>query len=162
MTKEKKFKNKLWIIILILSLLFLLWTVPLLLLSGGGRDIVESGLKLAGSTFQVEDLDPAALGFFNMSMLKPVWEELWIGIMGIYLALTLRQGKPYAWWLGFFWGIMLITNAAIQGIYEVVILRWSSACLQTYLLLVLGMVAVSSLLITRKSYISQSVLYRSK
>jgi len=161
MTKGKKYKNKIWIIILILSLLFLLWTVPLLLLSGGS-DIVERGLKLAGSTFQVAELDPAAQGFFNMSMLKPVWEELWIGIIGIYLALTLRQEKHHAWWLGFFWGIMLITNAAIQGFYEVLILRWSSACLQTYFFLILGIIAVSSLLITRKSYISQSVLYRSK
>jgi hypothetical protein len=149
MSEQKQFPKYPWVIMLILSVLFLLWTVPLLLLSGG-TVIIEQGLKYAGSQFVVADIEPAALGYFNMSMLKPLWEELWIGILGIYLALALRQGKRFAWGLSLFWGIMLITNAAIQGIYEIVILNWSSACLQTYLFLSLGMIAVVSLLIARK------------
>ena len=149
MTKEHK--SKVWIIMLILSVLFLLWTIPLLLLSGG-QIIFEEGLKYAGSSFNIGDLDEGALGYINMSMLKPLWEEIWIGILGIYCALGLKQGKKHAWKLGLMWGIMLIINAAIQGVYEVVLLDWSSACLQTYLFLVLGIVAVTSLLITRKSY----------
>ena len=149
MTKETR--PKVWLIMLILSALFLLWTIPLLLLSGG-QVIFEEGLKYAGSSFNIGDLDEGALGYINMSMLKPLWEEIWIGILGIYCALGLKQGKGYAWNLGLMWGIMLIINAAIQGVYEVVLLDWSSACLQTYLFLVLGIVAVTSLLITRKSY----------
>ena len=149
MSKVKK--SNVWIILLILSAIFLLWTIPLLLLSGG-QVILEEGLKYAGSSFDIGHLDAAALGYINMSMLKPLWEEVWIGIMGIYCAVSLKRMKEFAWWLSFFWGIMLITNAAIQGIYEVVILDWSSACLQTYLFLVLGTIAVASLHITKKNY----------
>ena len=74
----KMLSNKVWIIMLVLSLLFLAWTIPLLLLSGG-QDVLEQGLNLAGSTMNIDVLDKAALGFMNMSMLKPVWEEVWIG-----------------------------------------------------------------------------------
>jgi hypothetical protein len=156
MTKEKGFPKYLWVVMMVLSILFLLWTLPLLLLSGG-TIIIEQGLKYAGSEFVVADVEPAALGYFNMSMLKPLWEELWIGFLGIYLAATLRQGKRFAWWLSLFWGIMLITNAAIQGFYEIVILNWSQACLQTYLFLGLGIVTLVSLMIARKRFFAFSL-----
>ena len=151
MSCQKPFPKYPWVVMMILSTLFLLWTVPLLLLSGG-TVIIEQGLKYAGSQFVVADIEPSALGYFNMSMLKPLWEELWIGILGIYLVLQLRKGKRFSWGLSLFWGIMLITNAVIQGIYEIVILNWSSACLQTYLFLSLGAIAVVSLLFARKGY----------
>jgi hypothetical protein len=154
MTKEPRSKE--WLIMLILSVLFLLWTIPLLLLSGG-QLILEEGLKYAGSSFNIGNLDEGALGYINMSMLKPLWEEIWIGILGIYCALGLKQGKKHAWWLGLMWGIMLIINAVIQGVYEVVILGWSLACLQTYLFLVLGAIALISLMVVRKSYLRAQV-----
>jgi hypothetical protein len=139
---------------LILSILFFVWTIPLLLLSGG-QVILEDGLKYAGSPFNVGIMDKAALGYVNMSMLKPLWEELWIGILGIYCAIGLKRLNKHAWALSLTWGIMLIVNATIQGTYEIAILNWSSACLQTYLFLLLGTVAVTSLLITRKKYFRQ-------
>ncbi len=151
MTEERRFPKYPWLVMMVLSILFLLWTVPLLLLSGG-TIIIEQGLKYAGSQFAVTDIEPAALGYFNMSMLKPLWEELWIGILGIYLAIHLRKGKRFAWGLSLFWGIMLITNAAIQGFYEIVMLNWSQVCLQTYLFLGLGIVTVVSLLTARKGF----------
>ncbi|MEJ2598257.1 MAG: hypothetical protein P8Z00_07965 [Anaerolineales bacterium] len=151
MKPQKPSKNYAWVIMLAVSILFLVWTIPLLLLSGG-QAILEQGLKLAGSPFAVGDLDEAALGYMNMSMLKPLWEEIWIGVLGIYVAISLKQNKRHAWALGLMWGIMLITNAAIQGVYEVIMLDWSSACLQTYLFFVIGTTAVGSLLIARKGF----------
>lgn len=147
-SKSNKFA---WITILVLSALFLLWTVPLLTLSGGTM-IVEQGLNYAASNLVVSEVEPAALGYFNIAVLKPLWEELWIGILGIYLAIQIRRGKSFAWWLGLFWGIMLITDAIIQGAYELVVLNWQHACVQTYLFLFIGVVATASLLITRKRF----------
>lgn len=156
MKKESTSNKNGWVVMLVLSILFFVWTIPLLLLSGG-QIIFEDGLKYAGSTFNIGIMDKAALGYVNMSMLKPLWEELWIGILGIYCAFSLKGYKKHAWTLGLFWGVMLITNAAIQGTYEIAILSWPSACLQTYLFLLLGFVAVASQLITRKNYIQQSI-----
>ena len=85
-----------------------------------------------------------------MTMLKPLWEEIWIGIFGIFIAFGLKRKEKYAWTLGNFWGIMMITNAAIQGGYELLILGWSKTCLQTDMFLLLGVIALVSLLITKE------------
>jgi hypothetical protein len=157
MSAGKGTSGLVWIVMMALSILFLLWTVPLLLLSGG-TIIIEQGLHYAGSQFDVRAVEPAALGYFNMSMLKPLWEELWIGIPGIYLAIELREGRRFAWPLGLFWGIMLIANAIIQGTYELAILNWSGPCLQTYLFLFLGAIAAGSLLIGRRAYLRRPAI----
>ena len=47
-------------------------------------------------------------------------------------------------------GIMMITNAAVQGGYEVLILGWSKVCLQTYSLLFPGIIALISVIISKK------------
>ena len=93
-----------------------------------------------------------ATPFMNMAMIKPLWEELWIGIIGIFCALGLKQRKRFAWILGMIWGVMMLTNGVIQGVYEVVILNWSSACPQTYIFLVFGVIALISLLLKRKEF----------
>lgn len=147
MTQEKGFNKSIWLIMMVLSLLFIVWT---LFVISRGNEILPTAFKLAGSSQAVEDIEKNALGFMNMSMLKPLWEEIWIGILGLFCAFGLKQKKGYAWTLGIFWGVMLITNAAIQGGYEVFILKWSNACLQTYVFLLLGMIALVSLLFTRK------------
>ena len=121
------------------------------MLLSGGSVILEQGLKLAGSSLAISDIDKAARGYLNMAMLKPLWEEVWIGILGIACAIGIIRRQKHARMLGLLWGGMLITNAVIQGVYEVIILHWSNACLQTYLFLVLGIIAVTSLLITRPS-----------
>ena len=151
MTSQTKSSRFVWVTMMVLSILLLVWTVPLLLLSGGEAILVQ-GLNLAGSPLAVEELDEAAQGYLNMAMLKPLWEEIWIGVFGIFCALGLKQKKPWAWTLSLFWGIMLITNAVIQGVYEVAILNWSNACLQTYLFLLLGVIAVVSLSVTRRGF----------
>ena len=157
MTEERGFPKYVWVVMMVLSVLLLVVTLLLLLLSGGTL-IFEQGLEYAGSSLIVDDVEEAALGYINLSMLKPLWEEVWIGILGIYCALGLRQKKKHAWTLGLFWGIMLITNAAIQGIYELIILNWSQACMQTYLFLFLGVIALVSLLITRKGYFNSQTI----
>jgi hypothetical protein len=48
MTAENRSNRYVWVIMMVLSILLLLWTVPLLLLSGGTA-ILEQGLDLAGS-----------------------------------------------------------------------------------------------------------------
>jgi hypothetical protein len=117
-----------------------------------GTGILPTAFKLAGSSQSIGDIEKNALEFMNMTMLKPLWEEIWIGIFGLFIAAGLKKKKKYAWTLGVFWGIMMITNAAIQGGYEILILGWSKVCLQTYMFLFLGVIALSSLLIARKNY----------
>jgi len=149
MTKEKGFNKHVWKIMMVLSIIFIIWT---LFVISRGTEILPTAFKLAGSSQLTEDLEKRALEFMDMTMLKPLWEEIWIGIFGLFIAFGLKKKKKYAWTLGIFWGIMMITNAAIQGGYEIVILGWSKVCLQTYTFLLLGVIALASLKITRKEF----------
>jgi hypothetical protein len=47
-------------------------------------------------------------------------------------------------------GDSVLVNGIIQGGYEMFILCWSGLCTQTYIFLVLGLVALVSLLVARK------------
>ncbi len=149
MTGVKGFSKNVWLMMMVLSVIFIVWT---LFVISRGTEILPTAFKLAGSSQLTEDFEKGALEFMNMSMLKPLWEEIWIGIFGLLIAFGLKRMKKYAWTLGLFWGIMMITNGAIQGGYELFILGWSKVCLQTYIFLLLGGVALAGLLTARKGF----------
>ncbi len=149
MTGAKGFSKNVWLMMMVLSVIFIVWT---LFVISRGTEILPTAFKLAGSSQLTEDFEKSALEFINMSMLKPLWEEIWIGIFGLLIAFGLKRMKKYAWTLGLFWGIMMITNGAIQGGYELFILGWSKVCLQTYIFLLLGGVALAGLLTARKGF----------
>jgi len=149
MTNEKGFDKHAWKIMMILSIIFIIWT---LFVISRGTEILPTAFKLAESPQLTEDIEKRALEFMNMTMVKPLWEEIWIGIFGLFIASGLKRRKKYAWTLGIFWGIMMIANATIQGGYELFILGWSKVCLQTYMFLLLGVIALFSFLIARKEF----------
>jgi hypothetical protein len=149
MIKEKGFNKYVWKIMMSLSIIFIIWT---LFVMSRGTEILPTAFKLAGSSQLTEDIEKHALEFMNMTMIKPLWEEIWIGIFGLFIAFGLKKKKKYAWTLGIFWGIVMITNAAIQGGYEIFVLGWSKVCLQTYIFLLLGVIALVSLLMTKKEF----------
>ena len=149
MTKENGFQKNVWAIMSILSIIFIVFS---LFIMSNGDNVLETGLDLAGSSQDTDDIEENALDFINMSMLKPLWEGLWMGIFGLLIAFGLKKKIKFAWMLGIAWGIMWLTNAAIQGGYEVLILGWSSVCVQTYLFLILGLIALPSLLIAKEEF----------
>ena len=153
MTKTNGFGKNVWIIMMVISTLFVILTI--FILCNGSRVLIR-GLELAGSNMLVDDIEGKALGFINMSMYKPLWEEIWLGIFGIVFAIGIKQKMKYAHTLGIIWGLMLVTDAVIQGGYELIILKWSNACLQTYVFLVLGLIPLISLLITRRAFIQSA------
>jgi len=148
MNKEKK--NNIWWVMLILSCLLLAFTIFAI---SNGDKVLENGLKqFAGSSFDLAELDEAAHGFLSMSMIKPLWEELWIGIIGIFIAVGLKRKMKYAWTLGIVWGAMMLVNGIVQGGYEMFLLGWSGPCTQTYIFLGLGLIALASLFVARKGF----------
>ena len=149
MTNEKGFNKHVWKIMMVLSIVFIIWTIFVI---SRGTKILPTAFKLAGSPQLTQDIEKRALDFMNMTMVKPLWEEIWIGIFGLFIAFGLKRKMKYAWTLGVFWGIMMITNAVIQGGYELFILGWSKVCLQTYMFILLGVIALFSLLISRREF----------
>ena len=151
MAKEGGFSRNVWWVLMIMSCLFLVWT--LFTMSNGGS-ILENGLKqFAGSSFDLEELDEAGRGFLNMAMIKPLWEELGFVVFGIYFALKLKQMKKYAMTLGIMWSAIVLAYGVIQGVYEMGILGWSSPCVQTYIFLGLGIIPLVCLLVAKKGFL---------
>ena len=149
MTEDKGFKKNVWIVIAILSIVFIVMS---LFIMSNGENVLKTGLELAGSSQATEDIEENALNFINMSMLKPLWEGIWMGIFGLLIAFGLKKKINFAWILGIVWGIMWLANAAIQGGYEMLILGWSGVCVQTFLFLILGLISLPSLLIARDEF----------
>jgi hypothetical protein len=148
-TAERGFGAHVWKVITILSIFSIAW---ILFMMSRGDEILPTAFKLAGSSQLTEDIEKGALDFMNMTMLKPLWENLWIGIFGLYFAFGMKRKQRYAWTLGVLWAVMLITNAAIQGGYELIVLGWSKVCLQTLMFLVPGLIALATLLIARRDF----------
>lgn len=100
MVIEKGLAKKVWIIMTTLSVLFTGWT---LFVITRGDQILPTAFKLAGSSQLMSEIESKAPGFMDMTMLKPLWEEIWIGIFGFFIAIGLKKKKKYAWTLGLFW-----------------------------------------------------------
>lgn len=140
-----------WKVMLILSIIFMGGT---LFIMSNGSNILPTAFKLAGSSQSVDEIESAARGFMNLSMLKPLWEGIWAGILGLYIAFLLKRREKHAWILGLFWGIMFLSHAILQGGYEMVVLGWSVPCPQTFFFLLLGSVSLSCILLCRKDYLT--------
>ena len=154
MAKESRFSRNFWWVLIIISCLFLAFYV--FAMSNPGS-ILETGLsEYAGSSFNLEELDEAGRGFLEMSMIKPLWEGLWVVVFGIFIALKLRQMKKYAWTLAAIWSVMILAYGVVQGGYEMVILGWSSPCFQTYLFLVFGIIPLVFLLVAKKGFLQRA------
>jgi hypothetical protein len=147
MIRENGFPRRGWIIMMILSLIFLIYTI---LMISGGSTILDSALNLANSSFDTANLDEPAHSFLDMSMLKPLWEEIWIGVLGLLCALGIKRKIQHAWTLGIFWSSVLLAYGLIQGGYELFILKWSMPCIQTYIFLLFGILGLTNLLLVKR------------
>ena len=90
MIKEKGFNKYVWKIMMSLSIIFIIWT---LFVMSRGTEILPTAFKLAGSSQLTEDIEKHALEFMNMTMIKPLWEEIWIGIFGLFIAFGLKKRR---------------------------------------------------------------------
>ena len=90
MTQEKDLHEHVWIIMVILSILFIVWT---LFVISRGNEILPTAFRLAGSSQLTSDIEINALRFMHMTMLKPLWEEIWIGIFGLFIAFGLKKRR---------------------------------------------------------------------
>lgn len=149
MTDAQGLARHMWKVMMALSAALILWIIFMMT---RGSEILPTAFRLAGSPQSAAAIERRALDFMNMTMLKPLWEELWVGIIGIFCAVGLRRRRRWAWGLGILWGTMMVTNGLIQGGYEVFILGWPKVCLQTYTFLLPGIVVLVGLLAARREY----------
>ena len=146
-TKEKK--NSIWITITILSLLVISVSSFFLNFSEMTFDVT---MENSGSSLTLESLDEKAKGGAHFLADRPFIDEVWLGILGLFCAWGLKKRVSFAWNLGVFWSVMLIAIGIVMAINQVIVLGWGNPCLAAIDFLLVGGIALASLLRVKKEF----------
>ena len=146
---EKGREKYIWLIFTIMSILIILSSVFFMAFPEITFDI---SMEYPGSSLTWESLDEASKAGMYFLILRPFWDEILFGIFGLYCAWGLKKRESYAWNLGVFWGVMMLAAGIALGLSELIIGKWLSVCLVTWLYCLIGLIALGSLLIIRKEF----------
>ena len=138
-----------WLIIATLSIIIFLNSAFFIAFPEITFDI---SMEYPGSTLTWENLGEASKAGMNFLIVRPFWDEILFGILGLFCAWGLKKGESFAWNLGVVWGAMMLAAGIALGLSELLIGKWTSVCLVTVLYCIIGVIALSCLLIAKKDY----------
>lgn len=146
---EKGRTQNIWLVFAFMSILILLSSVFFMTFPDITFDI---SMEYPGSSLRWVDLDENSQTGMRFLILRPFWDEIIFGILGLYCAWGLRKRERYAWNLGMVWGVMVLAAGISLGLSELIIGKWLSVCVVTWLYSVIGAIALGYLLIIRKEF----------
>ena len=146
---EKGREKYIWLIFTIMSIIIILSSVFFMAFPEITFDI---SMEYPGSSLTWESLDEGSKAGMYFLILRPFWDEILFGIFGLYCAWGLKKRESYAWNLGVFWGVMMLAAGIALGLSELIIGKWLSVCVVTWLYCVIGAIALGYLLIIRKEF----------
>ena len=85
-------------------------------------------------------------------IVRPFWDEILFGILGLFCAWGLKKRANFAWKLGVFWGVMMLVAGIAIGLSEIFIGEWPTVCMVTIVYSIIGVIALSCLFIVKKDY----------
>ena len=138
-----------WPVLVILSLVIIVFSFFFMSVTGLIFDVT---LERTGSYMTWERLDERTAAALRFIITKPDRYDIWFGIIGLFSAWGIKKKESFAWKLGVLWGVMLIVNGIILAVYELVILGWSTVCMQMPVFTTVGVIALGSLLIVKKEF----------
>ena len=138
-----------WLVFVFMSILILLSSVFFMAFPDITFDI---SMEYPGSSLTWEDLDQNSQIGMRFLILRPFWDEILFGILGLYCAWGLKKRDIFAWKLGVVWGIMMLAAGIALGLSELFIGKWLSICLVTVLYCIIGVIALSCLLSVKKKF----------
>lgn len=116
------------------------------------QTIFEVTLERTGSSVTWESLDERGVAAVRFIIDRANWDEIWFGILGLFCAWGIKRKVSFAWKVGIFWSVMLITSGIIIAVNELVVLGWSTVCLQTIDFLMVGLIALVCLLSVKRDF----------
>ena len=118
--------------------------------------VLDVLLENAGLSWTLESLDEGAVATLRFMTVRPVLNEIWFGIFGLFCAWGIKRKVRFAWKFGLLWGLMLIVIGIINAVYELFILGWSETCLQAPEFIIVGVIALGCLLLVEKEFVQTS------
>ena len=146
---EKRRTKNIWLVFAFMSILILLSSVFFMTFPDITFDI---SMEYPGSSLRWVDLDENSQTGMRFLILRPFWDEIIFGILGLYCAWGLKKRERNAWNLGMVWGVMMLAAGIALGLSEIMIGKWLSVCVVTGLYCVIGAIALGYLLIIRKEF----------
>ena len=139
--------KKIWWLIAILSILIFLDAAFFMAFPDITFNI---STEYAGSSLTWESLDESSRVAMRFLIWRPFWDEILFGILGLFCAWALKKQVSFAWNLSVFWCLMMLGAGIALGLSELLIGKWHSVCMVTYLYSIIGVITVGSLLLVRK------------
>ena len=146
---DKGSAKYIWLVFVFMSILILLSSVFFMVFPDITFDI---SMEYPGSSLRWEDLDQNSQIGMRFLILRPFWDEILFGILGLYCAWGLKKGESFAWKLGMLWGGMMLVAGIALGLSELFIGKWPTVCLVTILYSIIGVIALSCLFIMKKEF----------
>ncbi|MFC1922895.1 hypothetical protein ACFLY4_06350 [Chloroflexota bacterium] len=112
----------------------------------------DVSMEYAGSSLTWESLDEGSKVAMHFLIVRPFWDEILFGILGLYCAWGLKKRVSFAWNLGMFWGVMMLVAGIALGLSELFIGNWPTVCIVTIVYSIIGVIALGSLLIVKKEF----------
>jgi peptidoglycan/LPS O-acetylase OafA/YrhL len=112
----------------------------------------DISMEYPGSSLRWDDLDPTSQIGMRFLILRPFWDEIMFGILGLYCAWELKKREIFAWKLGVVWGVMMLAAGIALGLSELFIGKWPTVCLVTILYSIIGVIALCCLLSVKKEF----------
>ena len=146
---EKGRSNYTWIIIAAMSIVIILISFFFMVFPDITFDI---SMEYPGSSLTWDSLDHESKVGMRFLIVRPFWDEILFGILGLYCAWELKKRESFAWKLGVLWGVMMLIAGIALGLSELFIGKWPTVCLVTIVYTIIGVIALSCLLIVKKEF----------
>jgi len=147
---EKGLSKYIWLIIATLSGIIFLNSAFFIAFPEITFDI---SMEYPGSTLTWENLDEGSKAGMNFLIVRPFWDEILFGFLGLFCAWGLKKRESFAWNLGVFWGLMMLAAGIAIGLSELLIGEWPTVCMVTFVYSSIGAIALGCLLIVKKEFI---------
>ena len=149
LVNEKERAKFIWLIIAALSIIIIFISIFFIAFPGITFDV---SMEYPGSTLTWENLDEGSKAGMNFLIVRPFWDEILFGILGLFCAWGLKKRVSFAWKLGVFWGVMMLVAGISIGLSELFIGRWTTVCIVTFVYSIIGVITLSCLLIMKEEF----------
>ena len=112
----------------------------------------DVSMEYTSSSMTWESLDEGSKAAMYFLIVRPFWDEILFGILGLFCAWKLKKRVSSAWELGVFWGVMMLVAGIALGLSELFIGKWPTVCIVTFAYCIFGVIALSCLLIVKKEF----------
>ena len=146
---EKGREKYIWLIFATMSVIIILSSVFFMAFPEITFDI---SMEYPGSSLTWESLDERSKAGMNFLIVRPFWDEILFGILGLFCAWGLKKRESFAWNLGMFWGVMMLVAGIALGLSELFIGNWPTVCIVTIVYSIIGVIALSCLFIVKKEF----------